>query len=267
MISVFGGRGFIGSEFCKDRPDVIIHAREDYKPSSAEVLYFISTTDNYNVFTDPLLDIETNLATLIKVLQNCKAGTTFNFVSTYFVYGEAVPGKEDGACKPKGFYSITKYAAELLLISYCKTQGHNYRILRLANVVGKSDKGVSKKKNALQYLIQKLKTNEPIQLYSGGRFLRDYIHVEDVVHAMDLVLTKGALNEIYNIGNGKPVIFGDFINYARQQLNSSSEVTSIAPTEFHRTVQVDSVYMDTRKLDKLGFSPKYKGLAIVDQLL
>ena len=47
----------------------------------------------------------------------------------------------------------------MFLISYCKTYNINYRILRLGNVVGVGDLGVSKEKNALQYLVDKIKSN------------------------------------------------------------------------------------------------------------
>ena len=50
MISVYGGTGFIGGEFCKIfSSDVIQIGREERKPESNEILYFISTTSNYNV--------------------------------------------------------------------------------------------------------------------------------------------------------------------------------------------------------------------------
>ena len=48
-ISVFGGSGFIGSEFCKRfGSDIIKIDRNDYTPKSNDILYLISTTDNYN---------------------------------------------------------------------------------------------------------------------------------------------------------------------------------------------------------------------------
>ena len=55
-INIFGGTGFIGSKFCELYPDqVIINDRDDYKTKSDNVLYFISTIDNYNVHKDLVL--------------------------------------------------------------------------------------------------------------------------------------------------------------------------------------------------------------------
>ena len=115
---------------------------------------------------------------MIKVLENIKNknNTTFNFISSWFVYGNTdLPAHEESYCDPRGFYSITKRAAEQLLISYCETYEIKYRILRLANVIGTGDKKVSKKKNALTYLINELKQDNAINLYSDGDLYRDYI--------------------------------------------------------------------------------------------
>ena len=126
------------------------------------------------------------------------------FISSWFVYGEtSLPAHENDCCQPKGFYSITKHAAEELLISFCKTYGIKYRILRLSNVYGLGDNSISKKKNALQYLISEMKKNNPLSLYHGGVFYRDYMHIDDICRAIDLCVERGPLNEIINIGSSK----------------------------------------------------------------
>ena len=61
-ISVFGSSGFIGSRFCDLYPDKVIKIdREDRSPKTNEILYFISTVDNYNVHSDIHVDANTNI--------------------------------------------------------------------------------------------------------------------------------------------------------------------------------------------------------------
>jgi len=270
MISVFGGTGFIGKEFCRRYSDEsILIDRSSLEPKSRQVLYLISTVDNYNVLTDSKIDINTNLIHLMDVLDNCKNNNIeFTFISSWFVYGDTnLPAKENSPCSPRGFYSITKYAAELLIESFCKTFNIKYKIIRLGNVIGNSDGKISKKKNALQYLINELKLNNKIYLYNKGNFYRDYIHVDDVVDGIKFLIDNGQNGEVYNLSCGDPIIFKDIINYAYNILGSQSEIGNMEPTDFHKIVQVESMYLDSTKLNNLGFFPKKDIYKMIDDLI
>ena len=259
-VNVFGGYGFVGSEYAAKYPS-ILNAKNNYFPQTNNILYFISTTDNYNVFEDLHKDIDTNLNTLMDVIESIKdpENATFNFISSWFVYGDTdLPAREDSYCSPKGFYSITKRAAEQLLISYCQTVGMKYRILRLANVVGANASKISTKRNALQYMLTQLRDNKIVTLYEGGGVVRDFIYIDDCVDAINLVITEGELNTIYNIGTGHPTVLREIITDARDLLKSHSLIDSIQTPQFHKIVQVKSMYMDATKLFDLGFAPKYK---------
>src|SRR3990167_10511330 len=271
-INVFGN-GFIGQEFCaQNKKSVVINKREDYYPQTNKILFFISTVDNYNVFSNPYIDIETNLLVLMEVLENCRAqfqdDFEFNFISSWFVYGDTdLPAKENSACNPKGFYSITKRAAEQMLISYCDTFKIPYRILRMANVLGPLDKKTSAKKNALQYMIQRMIKNEDLKLYYNGEFYRDYIDVRDAARAIGLVIEHGNLNEIYNIGNNKGLKFYDIFKYAYGKTESISNIDVIENMEFHNAVQVRSMYLDNSKLIGLRYAPKYSIYDTLDHII
>lgn len=257
--TIYGSTGFIGSNYCNLFSDEIItQERNERKPLSNNIIYFISTVDNYNVFSNITLDVETNLKVLCEVLEHCKRDDIiFNFISSWFVYGETkLPAKEEYHCKPTGFYSITKKASEDLLISFCKTFGVKYKIIRLCNVLGKGDKKVSKKKNALTYMIECLKENEDVYLYDGGTPKRDIMHVTDVCNAINLIAKYGEPNQIYNVGSGYPTQISDIINLAKKHLNSSSKILSKESPEFHKIVQTKDFWMDTTKLKNLGFEKK-----------
>jgi len=270
-IDLFGATGFIGSKFKqKFSEEVYSHPRDNNIPEHQDILYMISTTDNYNVFDNLYIDANTNIIKLLQVLENCKnKNITFNFVSSWFVYGECcLPAKEDDCCKPKGFYSITKKCAEDLLISYCQTFKINYRIFRLCNVYGPNDLKTSKKKNALQYLISEIKNDKNINLYYNGDFIRDYMHVEDVCDAIHLCMKKADVNQIINIGSGKAQNFRELIDFCIKETQSSSKITAIDAVEFHKIVQVKDMYLDNTKIQNLGFSKKidiYDGLKQIIQ--
>jgi hypothetical protein len=87
-LTIFGGSGFVGSNFAKLYPQksIIMPRDENWSENMKDVLYLISTTHNYHVFDDLHKDINTNLNKLMDVLPNVQG--TFNFVSSWFVYGE-----------------------------------------------------------------------------------------------------------------------------------------------------------------------------------
>ncbi len=262
MLSIFGSTGYVGSNFCEYKDAIgdsyVTIPRNSLKSTNGNFLYFISTNNNYNVFDNPHVDINTNLSHMISVLEaNREHLDVFNFISSWFVYGNTdLPAREDSHCFPTGFYSITKKCAEDLLISYCKTFGINYRIIRLCNVYGKTDLKASAKKNALHYMVERVINNEEVNLYDGGNVIRDYMHINDTCEAIDLVLKKGGVNEIFNIGNGEPIKIRDIIDFSMKITKSTSKINHIEIPEFHKVVQVKDMYLDNSKLLSLGYKKK-----------
>lgn len=271
-LSVYGATGFVGSEFARNSKFKIESlSRENLNPSFSEVVYFVGTTDNYNVLENPKLDIQVNLEFMIDQLETLRkkfGKFRFNYISSWFVYGDAQvpPFKETGPCEPKGFYSISKYAAELFLKSYCATYGIEFRIIRLSNIFGSKDGGVSKKKNALQYLVNEIKKGNPVNLYEGGHFVRDYLDVRDSAEALDIILEKAPYNLIVNVGSGEPVRFVDLLERAKEVFGSSSELITIETPAFHRIVQVRDSWLDISMLRTLGFEPRYPIIGEISNL-
>ena len=270
-ISVFGSTGFIGGNFCDHYSDEVARiSREQRNPTTNDVLYLISTIHNYNVFDNPYLDIDTNLKILVETLEQCKGkDIVFNFVSSWFVYGQIkdLPASETSHCDPKGFYSITKRAAEQLLISYCETFDIKYRIFRLCNVYGVNATKVSIKRNALQYLANEVVQGRDINLYNGGGDIRDFMHVDDVCRAMMLCMKEAPTNEVINIGSGTPRQFGEIMKYVRNKVGSKSAFNDVDPPDFHKKVQVKDMYLDVTKLRSLGFAQEKSFWTQIDKII
>ena len=80
-------------------------------------------------------------------------------------------------------------------------------------------------------------------------------------------MAKGKVNEIYNIGNGEKILFRDLIKYAVEKAKSRSTIYPTQQPDFHKQVQVKSMYMDNSKIRSLGYSPVFTIKTIIDQLL
>ena len=273
MFSIYGSTGFIGSRFMDMYPQESISIpRLQNKPMSTDVVYFISTAHNYYIFEKPHLDIDTNLNKLIDVLEEFRLNNpdgVFNFISSWFVYGmnSTMNTKESDYPDPRGFYSITKRTAEQMLICYCDTHKLKYRILRMTNIIGEGDKGVSTKKNALQYMMGLLKKNEPVKLYDNGENIRDYMHVDDACRAINLCVTNSPTNTITNISNRQPVTIGELVRYSKKKMGSTSEIHSIETPAAHKVVQYVEVCLNNDKLLSYGYTPSINTIEAVDRIL
>ena len=129
-LSIFGSTGFIGSNFVKLYPDNIKIKKGDLSPQSNDILYFISTVDNYNVFSDLSKDVKVNLELLCQVLDNCKSSQiTFNFISSWFVMVRIVLYQH-----LKMIFVILKVLCDnkkmrrRFINFFCKTFGVKYRL-------------------------------------------------------------------------------------------------------------------------------------------
>ena len=269
-ISVFGATGFVGSRFRALYPEEVhAEARDAEDPACDDVLYLISTTHNYHVSENLELDIQTNLTHLMRVLERCRTrDVTFNFVSSWFVYGEQaeLPVAESAVCRPDGFYAITKKCAEDLLASFCRTFGKRYRILRLSNVYGPGDR-VSARKNGLQFMIQRLVRDEPVELFGGGEATRDYLYVDDVCRALKLCLDRAPLGEVLNVGSGAPLAVGELVEYCRAQVGSKNRVERVETPAFRRQVQARDFWLDVTRLERLGFAPSVDFRSGLDRVM
>ena len=272
QISIYGSSGFVGSRFCSMYSNCIQIPRIQNEPMSNDVLYLISTVDNYNIFTDPHKDVDTNLTKLIDVLEACRAknkNTVFNFVSSWFVYGKncTLDTKETTPCDPTGFYSITKRAAEQMLMCYCNTYEMNYRIFRLTNIIGEGDSKASAKKNAIQYMIGLLNRGEPVKLYDGGSAIRDFMYVDDACRAMMVCMKNSPMNTITNISNHEPISIGSAIHYCKERMDSKSQILSVETPAFHKVVQVKDVCLNNDSLLSYGYIPSIDSAEGLDRIM
>jgi dTDP-glucose 4,6-dehydratase len=121
-------------------------------------------------------------------------------VSTDEVYGSIDRGSysELSPLSPASPYAASKASADLLCLAYWKTYGTPVIVTRCTNNFGP----YQFPEKLIPLVITNALENKPVPVYGDGRNVRDWIYVLDHCRAIDAVMQRGQLGEIYNIGSG-----------------------------------------------------------------
>ena len=151
--------------------------------------------------TGPEIFIETNIQGTLNLLQAAKEADIQRFlqVSTDEVYGSL--GKtgyfyESTPLSPNSPYSASKASADLLVHAYYETYKMPVLNTRCSNNYGP----FQYPEKLIPFFISKLLKGEKVPVYGDGLNVRDWLYVYDHCEAIDIVLHKGKVGEVYNIG-------------------------------------------------------------------
>lgn len=164
-----------------------------------KIINFAAETHVDRSITGPEPFIQTNVVgtqvLLNQALEN-KLDLYFQ-ISTDEVYGSRKKGyfTEEDPLSPKNPYSASKAGADLLVQAYHHTYKLPTIITRCTNNYGP----YQYPEKLIPFFIKKALQKETLPLYGTGENIRDWIHVQDHVEALDLVLHQGQIGEIYNI--------------------------------------------------------------------
>ena len=182
----------------------------------------------------------------------------FVHVSTDEVYGSIPKGysKEGDHLEPNSPYAASKAASDLLVRSYFVTHKAPVVTTRASNNYGP----YQYPEKALPLMVTNFMENKPFPQYGDGKQVRDWLHVTDHARGILLVLEKGTLGEIYNIGGSYTCQNKELIQKVlRLMKKPKGLVTRVEDRKGH-----DRRYaLDSAKLKRLGFKHAYdfeKGL-------
>jgi dTDP-glucose 4,6-dehydratase len=124
----------------------------------------------------------------------------FVHVSTDEVYGSIEDGSwsEDHALEPNSPYSASKASSDLIARSFFRTHGLPVCVTRCSNNYGP----YQFPEKVIPRFVTNLLDGQKVPLYGDGLNVRDWLHVDDHCHGIQLVADRGRAGEIYNIGGG-----------------------------------------------------------------
>ncbi|MBR6563223.1 MAG: dTDP-glucose 4,6-dehydratase [Clostridia bacterium] len=180
----------VNALFEEEKPDVIVNfAAESHVDRSIE---------------DPTVFLQTNIMGTAVLLNAClKYGIKrYHQVSTDEVYGDLPLDRpellftETTPLHTSSPYSSSKASADLLVLAYHRTYGLPVTISRCSNNYGP----YHFPEKLIPLMIANALNDKPLPVYGEGKNVRDWLYVEDHCKAIDLIIHKGRVGEVYNVG-------------------------------------------------------------------
>lgn len=167
------------------------------------VVNFAAETHVDRSILGPKIFVETNIMGTQNLLEASKQHAVERYlqISTDEVYGDLgdTTGtffRENTPLDPNCPYAASKASADLLVRSYYETYQLPVLITRCTNNYGP----YQFPEKLIPFFLFRALRDEPLPLYGDGNNIRDWLYVGDHCRAIDLVLHRGRLGEVYNIG-------------------------------------------------------------------
>ncbi|XP_024986874.1 trifunctional UDP-glucose 4,6-dehydratase/UDP-4-keto-6-deoxy-D-glucose 3,5-epimerase/UDP-4-keto-L-rhamnose-reductase RHM2-like [Cynara cardunculus var. scolymus] len=222
------------------------------------IMHFAAETHVDNSFGNSFEFTTNNIYGTHVLLEACKVTRRikrFIHVSTDEVYGESdldtdLGNHEASQLLPTNPYSATKAGAEMLVMAYHRSYGLPIITTRGNNVYGPNQ---FPEKLIPKYILLAMR-GDPLPIHGNGSNVRSYLFCADVAEAFDVILHKGAIGHVYNIGTKKE----------RSVLDVARDICKIFGFDFEKKVHFVNdrpfndkrYFLDDQKLKKLGWEER-----------
>lgn len=217
----------------------------------------------------PSEDFESNVTFTLKILEAIRKSNSackYLHISSAAVYGspEKLPMSETDPLNPISPYGWHKLISENLCKEYFCLYDIQSAVIRPFSVYG-----AGLKKQLLWDVFNKVRNNDDsIELWGTGDETRDFIHVDDLVKSIELIILNAPMQaEIYNIGSGEMTSISQMVEHLLKMLEKKNKVSFNGITRSGMPLKWQS---DNSRIKKLGFAPKVnleKGLSSLSEWL
>lgn len=205
--------------------------------------------------------VEVNIDGTMNVLEAVRgAGARLIYASSCEVYGntEELPVTEHADLSPHSPYAASKAAADRMCFAYYKSYGLDVTIVRPCNIYGERQK--SGKGGAVIPIFASLAASDrPLTVFGDGSQRREYMHVDDLVSAYDMIARRRDLAGVtLNVGTRETPSIREIAEFIGDKTGASIVYEPPRPGE------VRGFSLDSSRLSSLGFSPEigfWDGLA------
>lgn len=176
---------------------------------------------------------------------------------------EVLATDESSRIHPSSIYGITKQNQEQMVLTVGKSLGIPSVAFRYQNVYGPGQSLTNPYTGILSIFSTLIKNDKPINIFEDGKESRDFVYIDDVVHATTLGLEKEEADyNVYNVGNG---VQTDVMTVASELCSAYGNHVDVNISGNYRLGDIRHNFADLRKINcDLGFTPSFdfkQGLA------
>jgi UDP-glucose 4-epimerase len=296
-ILVLGGDGFLGSHFVDQAVRLghivsvfdrfpygasknLEHERPNVRCFSGEfadqdvlsralvgqdiVYHFIWATNPATSWSDPLIEVDSNLRNTIQLCELAASKGVLKLVfpsSGGTVYGHSENLiKEDQPANPSNPYGIAKLAAEFFIEYFQKRFGLNFDVYRIGNAYGPRQPGQAAQ-GVVAAWMHAILSKTPVYVYGDELVVRDYVYVRDASYLMTHSLRELRSSGIYNIGSGVGTSTAELLTLFQEVIDEPFEFIRCSKRPFDNS----RVVLDSSKI--LAFFPGFKFQVLREKIL
>jgi UDP-glucose 4-epimerase len=201
-----------------------------------------------------MVNFDSTMNILELLRRNKKSLKRFIFSSSAAVYGDepTLPKTEISPVSPTTPYGIDKYASERITMAYNKLYDIPTSAVRFFNVYGPKQNPNSPYSGVISLIMESFKNKQNFSVFGNGEQSRDFIYVDDVVEALEVVASsKNTYGEVYNIGTGEKVTLNRLISLMQDIVQQKLKISY----KEKRAGDIDVSVADIKKLNSIGFYP------------
>ena len=226
-------------------------------PDCGTVIHLASSTTPGNSARHPALEAKLNITptlNFVEILQNYEMFHLIFVSSGGTIYGnpKTIPVDEDHRLSPLSYYGAGKITIESFLRVLASPPKKNITIVRPPNLYGPGQsfrQGFGVIRTMLEHILR----GTTMEIWGDGETVRDFLYIDDIVNALNLLIDMPTNNDTYNIGTG----IGLSLNQVKKIIENVCNKKMKVKYRVKRHSDVDSIVLNSsRFIKKTGWRPE-----------
>ncbi len=226
-------------------------------PDCGTIIHLASSTTPGNSARHPALEAELNITPTLKfleILQNFKPFHLIYISSGGAIYGnpETIPVNEKHRLAPLSYYGAGKIAIETFLRVLATPPEQNVTLIRPPNFYGPGQSYLQSF-GVIRTMLEHIHRGTTMEIWGDGETVRDFLYIDDMVSALNLLIDLPTDNDTYNIATGT----GLSLNQVKDIVEAVCKKKLTVHYRNKRQSDVNRIALDSsRFIKKTGWQPK-----------